>query len=199
MKKVLQKENELDPAPFAYEECMSFSIQAGLQTRNPKYPIYCKPQVNETTLSPKQHEAQKARLKQSIKDFLESYEKMIISDGMKEDVHLKKISELPDKLTQNYSIILHEGFFRIGIAQKIINLFLKYMWSLGRIPEPCHCPIDGIVKSKILKENPAVKLADWTALNSIDEYKSYINIIKELSSKNGISVARWEYENWQRR
>lgn len=35
--------------------------------------------------------------------------------------------------------------FRIGSAQKALNLYRKYLWCLGYIPFPPHCPFDATI------------------------------------------------------
>ncbi|SDJ63273.1 hypothetical protein SAMN05216338_105731 [Bradyrhizobium sp. Rc2d] len=40
---------------------------------------------------------------------------------------------------------LRDGIYWYVVAQKVLNLLLKYYWCLARIPEPPYCPIDRII------------------------------------------------------
>jgi hypothetical protein len=70
---------------------------------------------------------------------------------------------------------------------------------MGEIPEPCHCPIDGIVKSQIRKRYYNRTLKDWTKLDYIGDYLEYIKIVKEIAEEENLSIAQWEFLNWGRR
>ncbi len=52
-------------------------------------------------------------------------------------------------MTTEFKDILFGNGFRVGIAQKALNLYLKYLWCLGKITEPPHCPFDSIIISEI--------------------------------------------------
>jgi len=185
---------------FIIKECMLFSVQAGLQTRNKNFPIYNNlPEAFTTRREIKYQPDNTSNLKIEIFDFLSIYLTEIQEKGIKEDIHLLKIQELADRLTTQFKPVLHQGRFRIGVSQKIINLFLKYMWSMGEIPGPCHCPIDGIVKSQIQKHLYSVSLVDWTRLDSLNDYLSYIRAVKQLADAENLSIAEWEFLNWKRR
>ena len=73
------------------------------------------------------------------------------------------------------------------------------MWSMGEIPEPCHCPMDGIVKSKILKQLPELPLVDWTQLDNLADYLTYVLAVKTLADKENLTISEWEFLNWKRR
>src|SRR5687767_7872600 len=59
-----------------------------------------------------------------------------------EDTHIHNITALAEYLTERHAAILCDGRFRIGAAQKALNLHLKYLWCLGKINLPPHCPFD---------------------------------------------------------
>ena len=46
------------------------------------------------------------------------------------------------------SDVLGQLSYKYGIAQKFINLSLKYHWCLDLIQEPPHCPIDSTIINK---------------------------------------------------
>jgi hypothetical protein len=78
--------------------------------------------------------------------------------------------------------------FRIGAAQKALNRYLKYLWCLGEIPEPPHCPFDaGIIKA--LRLRPTIK---WTALDDIDAYHRIVVAARSVAMRDGVSLPVWE-------
>jgi hypothetical protein len=54
---------------------------------------------------------------------------------------------------------LGELGYKYGVAQKLLNLFLKYLWCLGTIAEPPHCPVDRIIIGKT-----CYKDKNWTEI-----------------------------------
>jgi hypothetical protein len=185
---------------FIISECMLSSVQTGLQTRNKNYPIYNKlPLTDSIKKELKSQPDNTSNLKWFIFDFLTLYLKEIKENGMIESVHLLKIRELAENITKEFKPVLYEGRFRIGISQKIINLFLKYMWSMDEIPEPCHCPMDGIVKSQIQENLGKTALVDWTQLDNMIDYLDYVKAVKQIAIEKNMSIAEWEFLNWGRR
>ncbi len=64
------------------------------------------------------------------------------------DQHYKCIEELIAYSNDLGSNVLGQLGYKYGIAQKLLNLALKYYWCLGEIAEPPHCPVDRIVIDK---------------------------------------------------
>ena len=176
---------------FLVREFVYFSIQAGFATRNEEYPVYDR--------SYEEFNLQKAKiLKKDIKEYLLAYFEEINKSSITEDEHKKRIRSLATKVTKKYGPMLNEGKFRLGVAQKIINLFLKYLWTADLIKEPHHCPFDNIVKLKIQKYSEDW-LSDWTEMKTIKEYEEYVKAVKTAAAKDNMSIAQWELNNWKRR
>ena len=173
---------------FLIAELMQFTISASFQTRNEEFPIY---HYENLDLNSAKY------LRNDIKEFLLQY--LNNYKSIDEKGHIAKIKELSDIISTKYSKILNNGRFRIGISQKIINLFLKYMWTIGKIDMPFHCPIDNIIKTKVLKGLKNKTLKDWTEFDTIKDYLKYIEIIRMKSIESNVSIAEWELENWKRR
>ena len=94
------------------------------------------------------------------------------------------------------------GKFRIGTAQKALNLYLKYGWALGIIPEPPHCPIDSNVLAKIEKcpRSAGCQICPnktWTTICTTHEYLHFAQKAREAANAHGQSLARWELEVWK--
>jgi hypothetical protein len=85
---------------------------------------------------------------------------------------------------------LKNGRFRIGIAQKALNLYLKYLWCVGLIPMPPHCPFD----SSIIGHLPECMNFNWTAIDSIDDYQKLVNSARKKADDK--PIAEWELELW---
>lgn len=109
--------------------------------------------------------------------------------AVSEVAHCENIATLAKEITQKHGGVLHDRRFRIGSAQKALNLYLKYLWCLGRIEMPPHCPIDGIILNEIAK-NTDYKKISWTKLDSITEYKEIIRKAKEVAGQS--SLSEWE-------
>jgi hypothetical protein len=110
------------------------------------------------------------------------------AECVSEEKHVENIERLADKLSAKHADILAEGGMRIGLAQKALNLYLKYLWCLGEIPKPPHCPIDSIVLSKV----PGCKDVRWTRIEEIEEYRRIIASAKDEARFKGQSLAQWE-------
>jgi hypothetical protein len=103
-----------------------------------------------------------------------------------EEMHIRNIERVTLELSTKHQDVLAASGMRIGLAQKALNLYLKYLWCLGEIHEPPHCPIDAIV----LKRVPGYQDVCWTRMKTIKEYCDIIAAAKTVSK--GVSLAVWE-------
>ena len=98
-------------------------------------------------------------------------------------------------MTENYKGrgLLRKERFRIGIALKALNLYLKNLWCLGQITTPPHCPLDRLIIDKLgLKWNERSQY-DWTKLDDIEKYKELISRCDEVARKEKYrNIAEWE-------
>ncbi len=173
--------NENDKKRFLCYELGLLSLKAALSTRDADAPVYAK--------GVKIH--QRKEEKKVFRSVLEKLEAMYAKDGIKEDEHLEFIQKTADDVSSALGNKLHNGRFRIGVAQKLINLHLKYLWATGFIKEPFHCPIDGIIRDY------AEISYDWTTNGSIDDYKEAIKGLREVAGHRSLSI--WELEVFRRR
>lgn len=102
--------------------------------------------------------------------------------------HLTSIEELSRHGSRLGRSILSKDGYRIGVAQKLLNLQLKYLWCTDLVAEPPHCPVDRVIINKTRLRNQV----SWTQMNSIDEYAEVISAIREKSDASGCSLAQWE-------
>ncbi len=109
--------------------------------------------------------------------------------------HYKNIESLVNYANKVDTGVLGEHGYKYGVAQKLLNLALKYYWCLGGINEPPHCPVDKIVIDKTSFRGRV----NWTQILSENEYLGIIESVKKLAEKENCSIAEWELNNYQRR
>ena len=107
--------------------------------------------------------------------------------------HTANIVKLANKASKDYGRILHKGRFRIGIAQKYLNLKLKGLWSLNKIEiSPPHCPFDDIILNRILGCYFQDKEL-WTQSEGIPKYQKWVEAAKKEAKRLKYpDIAVWE-------
>jgi hypothetical protein len=103
-----------------------------------------------------------------------------------DDHHIANIDNLAKTLSKQQARALNGSRFRIGSAQKALNLYLKMLWCLERIPMPPHCPFDRIVLSHV----PGCEGLNWTQLDSLSDYEHIVQCARSVA--NGVPLAEWE-------
>jgi len=96
-------------------------------------------------------------------------------------------------------MIVNKGYsegvkrFRFGTLQKLVNLYLKYLWCLGWLEKkPLHCPFDGI----ILKE---LNITDnWTESDDVERYRVWVDTARKTAEAKELSIPQWELEIWNK-
>lgn len=126
--------------------------------------------------------ALRAKLAQTAQEYASS---------VTEDRHVQKIRRIADELSAEHQHCLRAGRFRVGIAQKALNLYLKYLWCQGRIPTPPHCPFD----RRMIDRIPGADTQNWTELDNIDDYLQLVAAAKRASA--GRTLSEWELETWE--
>lgn len=162
---------------FLYAEVFSMTLAATTQRSR----LYTS-NLSETDRRP---------FRQSLKEVLESTA-ALYTKTISEETHIKNILKLVVKLTREHSALLEGGAMRFGHAQKALNLYLKYLWCLGKLPMPPHCPIDSIILRKI----PGFTQERWTKLDSAQRYQDIIASAKMKADEKGLSLAVWELHEY---
>ncbi|NTV48410.1 MAG: hypothetical protein HGB32_06590 [Geobacteraceae bacterium] len=116
-------------------------------------------------------------------------------EGVNESSHCGNIRGLIDYAKVADTGVLGRDGYKYGIAQKLLNLSLKYYWCLGLIAEPPHCPVDKIIIDKTEFRGKV----NWTQMLAEEEYVDIISAIKVLAKKENCSIAQWELNNYERR
>jgi hypothetical protein len=104
--------------------------------------------------------------------------------------HCDAIRRISEKLSSRFSASLIGGRLRYGTSQKAFNLYLKYLWRMGKIAPPPHCPVDSVVMDE------AGIVASWTTCDSEEQYIKWISGIREKAAP--LSLAEWENDVWLR-
>lgn len=167
---------------FLTYELGLLSIKASLSTRDVAFPVYHS--------GKKLH--QRAEAKKAFRELLTEVERRYAVQTTEAD-HIQFIEEAANDLSKKLKNDLHNGRFRIGVTQKLINLHLKYLWTAGLCPEPPHCPIDGIIRDE------AGIYYNWIQSDCIKEYKDAVSELKVVASKLGKTLSHWELEVFRRR
>lgn len=102
-------------------------------------------------------------------------------------------SEVPSATHLSTIDVLSKKFgFSFGVAQKLLNLYLKYLWCMGEIKIPPHCPVDSQILKQVKINNPP-----WSKMSERD-YKNAIDKIEKESKNKGFeNMAEWELNIWK--
>lgn len=128
------------------------------------------------------HKGLREALRNKLVELGHGYERSV-----PEEQHIDNICKLADELTKDHSADLDNARFRIGIAQKALNLYLKYLWCLGWAHEPPHCPFDAIIIDKF-QAQPTQQ--NWTEMDNVDDYKQWVSLARQVAQSK--SLAEWE-------
>jgi hypothetical protein len=104
-----------------------------------------------------------------------------------DEEHVATIVGLAGAMSEWHGAALANGRFRIGIAQKALNLYLKYWWCFGLMDTPPpHCPFDRTVIQRL----PGCSDIVWTKFDSKDEYRRLVDAARVAAGER--SIAEWE-------
>ncbi len=160
---------------FLIAEFLTAAVSATVQRGNP---LVYRPGVGDRG----RREFRRA-LRKQLSELAQQY-----NHPIDQATHIRNIETLAADLNRNFGEILDgDGHgFLIGRAQKALNLFLKYLWCLGEIACPPHCPFD----SNVINHLPGWRGHRWTAVCNIDEYNALV--VAARTAANGLSPAKWE-------
>lgn len=107
-------------------------------------------------------------------------------EAVDDEHHVQAVVRVAKRLSDAHPATLRDGRFRLGPAQKALNLYLKYLWCAGLAHEPPHCPFDSIV----IQQLPSTVAVKWTQLDEIEDYLRLVRAARAESESE--SLARWE-------
>lgn len=136
---------------------------------------------------------QTGQLRDKLQEFITSHLLPHYVRPCTEQQHYLNLAELVEFGTGALPGSLRDGRYRYGVAQKLLNLALKYHWCLGQISEPPHCPIDRI----IIEKTHLRGRVNWTQIADEEQYRVVIEAVRRRAEPE--SIARWELLNYRRR
>lgn len=139
-------------------------------------------------------EDKKKEFRNYIKGQLVNYGKIYKSRVRDNEKHIENIINLKRNIEMKYGNILKSGMITFGTCQKFFNLFLKYLWVVGKIPIPPHCPFDRTITEKLYKTNKDIELSFTKAKEK--DYRKYIETAKKLAGESRL-LAEWELETFE--
>ena len=162
---------DADQKQFLRDELFSLTLMATVQRAG----------VYRSNTSEQKRRGFQATLRSTLEQLAEKYEKEV-----GDEAHIRNLVALSDSLTEEHASVLKGGHFRLGTAQKALNLYLKYLWCLGQIRRPPHCPFDYRIISKLSSyDGPK-----WTELEQEIDYRKMVTAAKLKAQ--GVPLAIWE-------
>ncbi|MDP9711202.1 UNVERIFIED_ORG: hypothetical protein J2X80_003292 [Pseudomonas fluorescens] len=166
---------------FLLYEIGLLSLKAALSTRSEAWPVYASSSTH----------SQREKVKSSFRRVLEEISAKYTSERISEAEHVEYIDKLVLDFSEAHKNTLHGGRLRFGVAQKLVNIHLKYLWAAGFCEEPPHCPLDGIVRDLAKLDY------DWTSNDCKSQYLRTISKLKLTAAPKSLSV--WELHEFRRR
>lgn len=171
--------SRLDSLAFLHNEFAILCLMAGLGTRSAAAKVY----TGDAT------PADRDEIKRGLRDALLLLGQQYRAGNVSEDTHVGNIRHFPAGLPDAQARKLSGGRLRFGVAQKVVNLYLKYMWVAGFIGKPPHCPIDGLIAKD------ARIHYRWT---TSDSEADYLQAVAALHAKaGGQALADWELARFE--
>jgi hypothetical protein len=136
-------------------------------------------------------QAFRSALTAELRNLAKTYEGSDVDD----EPHIKTIRDMGDRLGKDYGNVLNGGKLFFGVAQKALNIYLKYLWCSNFDVRPPHCPFDYDIISRL---KPKVGIGrKWTHSDSEDDYREWVRLAKEASEREGYkSSSEWEVATW---
>lgn len=125
--------------------------------------------------------------REALRDHIEKLVEEQYHQTVTEEKHLQNIQSIVD-FSRNTKFEEAPIEINFGVAQKLLNLYLKYSWCSGRINTiPVHFPVDRLIQEKLNKEAkelnvPTRKLKAWTQFENKEDYKNVIEFAKEIKA-----------------
>jgi len=156
---------------FIQEEIWMLTFNAAFQRAN----------VFKPELTPKE-EQDKTDLKTFIKGDMDMIILPSYNNSVTDKHHIENIISIQER-SKDYSHILQNGKFSFGVCQKILNLYLKYLWCLDMVKfTPPHFPVDRIIQKELGIKYPVA----WTTDMDEEKYMEIINHSRSLLSKYNV-------------
>ncbi len=103
--------------------------------------------------------------------------------------HLKNINRISEfSKNSEFSYMLKNGELNFGVSQKLLNLYLKYLWCLDIIKTPPHFPVDRIIQKNLNKKAKELNIKkqniiSWTQVVNKEQYLKVIYYAIKINEK----------------
>ena len=116
------------------------------------------------------------------------------------------IEELRNSVKSTRGRKLNGGRLKFGRAQKLLNMYLKYMWCANKTSPP-HCPFDNIIISRLVsemafgergsmarlqKQKGHKNVRHWTKSDNPDDYRAWLAAARRVAEGKYRSLSEWE-------
>lgn len=135
---------------------------------------------------------QKRAFRETLKGWLKQLALRYYAWEYDEEKYFSEISALRNYLLAQHGDILAK--MTIGVCQKSITLWLKYLWLSG---DPSKKPIFATLDRGIMKSAKVPHPPNWSDIDTIDDYRRVVDHIDNHAKEKGFgSGAVWEAETW---
>ena len=111
-----------------------------------------------------------------------------------ENTHIQNIKNISEfTAASEFSKLLNNGQLNFGVSQKLLNLYLKYLWCINTVKTPPHFPVDRIIQIKLNEKAKELKLdkrtvTSWTQMQNENEYTEVINFAKQVLEQSKLKT-----------
>ena len=125
--------------------------------------------------------------------------------GVTDDAHVDTLVQLAECMTEDHKSALRDHHFRLGTAQKALNLYLKHAWLYNWICTPPHCPFDRVILQPLFPKPKASGLCcpnghNWTQMDCSACYLTWVREARASMHRHARpSLADWELWEWNRK
>lgn len=139
-------------------------------------------------------EEQRSELREALKTELRALGNRYRTSTPSDDEHMDNLRHLADQISRSFGDVLAGRRLRLGVAQKALNLYLKFLWCMGEITEPPHCPFDRTVLEAAPPLDRARPHQPWTRMDEEDEYRRWLAAARAAAGKE--PLPEWELGVW---
>lgn len=158
-------------------EILTLTINGGLGRGVPIY----------SSSDEKDRETFRLHIRKKLKEYA-----LLYKHGMNGERHTENVKRFAEDVSKNFKHILIGGRLRIGRAQKLLNLYLKYRWTMNLIEAPPHCPFDSLIIGRMKGD---VRGIAWSGIEDIEDYKKLVEVARKAKDADE-TIAEWELRVW---
>lgn len=138
-------------------------------------------------------DSEKGEFKTKTRAYIEMTLLSHYTNTVSDEMHIENIYALSE-FTKQFQNILQKGKLNFGVSQKMLNLYLKYLWCQNKISEPPHFPVD-----RRIQENIGFRpIVSWTKFDDSADYMRIINFVRKENNEFP-TIAEFELKYFERR